>query len=287
MRAHRTVPRLPPRPRDAHKGTFGHVLVLGGSPGLTGAPVLAAEAALRSGCGLATIGCPRAVQPVVASRTTCAMSLALPDTPGGALSHAALAPALRFSSRCRAVVLGPGLGRDSDTGDFVRSFLASVESATVVDADALNLLAGHDEALRGAEADFVLTPHPVEAGRLLGLPASSPVPTDRRAAVAALAERTGAVVVLKGHRTLVCDGARLHENRTGNPGMATAGTGDILSGMIAALLAQGLPAFDAAVLGAHLHGKAGDIAARAVGEVSLIATDLLASLPAAFRGRSR
>jgi NAD(P)H-hydrate epimerase len=279
----RTVPKLPRRPRDAHKGIFGHVLVLGGSPGLTGAPALAALGALRAGAGLATVGCPRAVQPVVAGFSPCVMSLGLPDTAGGALSHAGLAPALRFSSRCRAVVLGPGLGRDGDTGEFVRSFVTSVEAVTVVDADGLNLLAGHAESLREAEGSFVITPHPVEAGRLLGLAKTSPVQKDRRQAVADLAALTGSVAVLKGHGTLVCDGKRLYENRTGNPGMATGGTGDVLSGVIAALLAQGLDPFDAAVLGVHAHGRAGDLAARKHGEVSLIATDLLEFLGAALR----
>jgi len=285
VRKVRTVPRLGRRPREAHKGTFGHILVVGGSPGLTGAPVLTAEGALRSGAGLVTVACPRAVQPVVACHTTCAMSLALPDTPGGCLSHAALAPALRFSARCRAVVVGPGLARDGDTGDFVRSFLSSVEAATVVDADALNLLAGHAELLKDAPGSFVLTPHPVEAGRLLGMPPAAPLSADRRRVVAELAGMTGAVVVLKGHRTLVCDGSRIYENTTGNPGMATAGTGDVLSGVIGALLGQGLAPFDAAVLGAWVHGKAGDLAARAKGEVSMIASDLLDALPAAFRAR--
>jgi len=274
----RSLPRLPRRPRDAHKGAFGHVLVLGGSPGLTGAPALAGLAALRSGAGLATVGCPRAVQPVVAGFSPCLMSLGLPDTPGGALSHAGLAPALRFSSRCRAVVIGPGLGRAGDTGEFVRSFVTSVEAATVVDADGLNLLAGHAESLREAEGTFVITPHPVEAARLLEQPKTSPVPKDRRKAVADLAALTGAVAVLKGHGTLVCDGKRLYENRTGNPGMATGGTGDVLSGVIAALLAQGLEPFEAAVLGVWAHGRAGDLAAKQRGEVSLIATDLLEHL---------
>jgi len=285
VRQVRVVPKLPRRRRDSHKGTFGHVLVLGGSPGLTGAPVLAGEGALRSGAGLATIGCPRAVQPVIASRTTCVMSLPLPDTPGGHLSHTALAPALRFSTRCRAVVLGPGLGRDPDTGEFVRSFVTSVEAATVVDADGLNLLAGHGDSLRGAPGSFVLTPHPAEAGRLLGAPTASPVPADRRKALEELVDLTGAVVVFKGHGTLVSDGKRLYRNNTGNPGMATGGTGDVLSGMIAALLAQGLAPFEAAVLAVHLHGRAGDLAAKKVGEVSLMATDLLDALPGAF-GRS-
>jgi len=280
------VPRLPPRARDAHKGDFGHVLVLGGSPGLTGAPALAGMAALRSGAGLATVGCPRAVQPVVAGFSPCLMTLGLPDTPGGALAHAALAAALRFSSRCRAVVLGPGLGRDPDTGELVRSFVASLESAAVVDADALNLLAGRAEALRDAPGSFVLTPHPGEAGRLLGLPASAPIPKDRKRAVEDLAALSGGVAVLKGHRTLVCDGKRLYENRTGNPGMATGGTGDVLAGVIGALLAQGLEPFDAAILGARVHGTAGDLAARRLGEVSLLATDVLEALPEAFR-RSR
>lgn len=283
MRIVRRVPRLPKRPRDSHKGNFGHVLVLGGSPGLTGAPALSALGALRSGAGLVTIGCPRAVQPVVASYSPLPMSLGLPDTAGGCLSHAALAPSLRFSTRCRAVVLGPGLARDHDTGEFVRSFVSSAESAVVVDADGLFHLAGHAESLRDAPGSFVVTPHPVEAGRLLGLPKTAQVPKDRRRAVVDLAALTGAVAVLKGWRTLVCDGTRLFENRTGNPGMATGGTGDVLAGVIAALLAQGLEPFDAAVLGVAVHGRAGDFAARAVGEVSLVATDLLEHLPNAFR----
>jgi len=283
MKVLRSVPRLPRRARDAHKGHFGHVLVLGGSPGLTGAPALAGLGALRAGAGLATVGCPRAVQAVVAGYSPCLMTLGLPDSGGGALSHAGLAPALRFSSRCRAVVLGPGLGRDHDTGEFVRSFVTSVEAATVIDADALNLLAGNAEALREAEAQFVITPHPGEAGRLLGLPASARFPKDRRKAVADLAALTGSVAVLKGHRTLVCDGRRLYENNTGNPGMATGGTGDVLAGVIAALLAQGLEPFDAAALGVRVHGRAGDLAARKLGETAVIATDLLDFLGAAMR----
>ena len=223
------------------------------------------------------------MQGVIAGHSPCIMSLGLPDTSGGALSHAALAAALRFSSRCRAVVLGPGLGRDPDTGEFVRSFVTSVESAGVVDADGLNLLAGRAESLREAPGAFVVTPHPGEAGRLLGLPASNPIPRDRRKAVEELASLTGSVAVLKGYRTLVCDGRRLYENRTGNPGMATGGTGDVLAGVIGALLAQGLEPFDAAVLGTRVHGLAGDLAARRTGEVSLIASDLLDALPEAFR----
>jgi hydroxyethylthiazole kinase-like uncharacterized protein yjeF len=271
----RTVPRLPRRPRDAHKGRFGHVLVLGGSPGLTGAPALAALGALRTGAGLATVGCGRQAQPVVAGHSPCLMTLGLPETPGGGLARGALAPALRFSSRCRAVVLGPGLGRDPDTGKFVLSFVTSVEAATVVDADGLNLLAGRADCLRDAEASFVITPHPGEAGRLLGCPPSAPIPADRRRAVEDLAALTGAVAVLKGQGTLVCDGRRLYRNDSGNPGMATGGTGDVLAGMIGALLARGLDPFDAAVLAVHAHGRAGDLAARDRGEHSLIATDLL------------
>jgi NAD(P)H-hydrate epimerase len=203
------------------------------------------------------------------------MTLGLPDTAGGALSHAALAPALRFSSRCRAVVVGPGLGRDADTGEFVRSFLASVEAATVVDADALYFLEGNADSLEGAPGSFVITPHPGEAARLLGFPPSAPLPWDRRRAVAELAGRSGAVAVLKGRGTLVCDGKRIYRNATGNPGMATGGTGDVLAGVIGALLAQGLEPFDAAVLGVRAHGRAGDLAAARRGEVSLVASDLL------------
>jgi len=285
MRRVTRLPRLPPRARDSHKGDYGHVLVLGGSAGLAGAPALAGLGALRGGAGLATVGCPRGVQPVVAGFSPCLMTLGLPESRTGALSHAALAPALRFSSRCRAAAIGPGLGRERETGEFVRSFLASVESTVVVDADALNLLAGNEEILRSAHGSFVLTPHPGEAGRLLGLPPSDPIPKDRRRGALDLATATGAVVVLKGHRTLVTDGKRLFENRTGNPGMATGGTGDVLAGVIAALLAQRLDPFDAAVLGVALHGRAGDLAARRTGQVSMIATDLLDALPGALRAR--
>ena len=283
MKVTRKVPRLPRRDRDSHKGDFGHVLVLGGSTGMTGAPVLAALGALRSGAGLATVGCPRGVQPVVAGYSPCLMTLALPDNAVGALTQAALNPALRYTTRCRAAVIGPGLGRDGDTGKFVRSFLTSVEAATVIDADALFLIAGHAETIRKVDGAFVITPHAREAGRILGLPNTSPVPTDRRRAVAELAEMTGAVAVLKGHRTLVCDGRRIYENRTGNPGMATGGTGDVLAGVIASLMAQGVEPYDAAVLGVHVHGRAGDFAAGEVGEAALIATDLLDSLGAAMR----
>ncbi|MBL0059797.1 MAG: NAD(P)H-hydrate dehydratase [Elusimicrobia bacterium] len=278
---------LPPRRPDAHKNNFGHVLVLGGSRGLMGAPRLAAWGALRGGAGLVTMAVPESLEPIAAGGPWEAMTLPLPEK-NGVLSVRALPMVRRWieARRVSAVVLGPGLGGGAGVTAFVRGFLATLSVPTVLDADGLNALARG--GFRWIAAPWILTPHAGEMARLLGTSASE-VQKDRRGSALSAARRFKAVVVLKGRGTLVTDGDREFKNSTGNPGMATGGTGDVLGGLTAALLGQ-VSAKDvperlwrAAVLGAHLHGLAGDLAGAKTGRVSLIAGDVAAHLPLAFR----
>lgn len=260
----RGVPQLPARAPDGHKGSYGTVLVVAGSASMLGAAVLAATAALRGGAGLVQVSLPPRLQSLLPLAVPCATTLGRGRDLLAALARAA------------AVVVGPGLGAGPTTRRLVAEVLRAARGPVVVDADALNVLAPLPPAAAGRSRlgpNVVLTPHPGEAGRLLGTSAAE-VQTDRRAALAALCARSGAVVVLKGHGTLVGDGARCFTNRTGNPGMATGGSGDVLAGLLAALLAQGLSPFDAARLAAHVHGKAGDRVARRLGGVGLLASDL-------------
>ena len=266
------VPRLPPRPRDAHKGTFGRVLVVAGSAGMSGAAVLCGSAALRAGAGLVEVATPAEVQPVVAAGHPCYTTTGL-----GADPLAALAKSLAAAT---AFAVGPGLGPADRTADFVKQFLVAAVLPGVVDADGLNALATQS-GWPTRRAPTVLTPHPGEFARLVGRPVAE-VQANRETLASEYAAKRNVVVVLKGAGTVVTDGTRLYRNGTGNPGMATGGTGDVLAGVVAALLGQGLSAFDAAVLGVHVHGLAGDFGAADLGEVSLTALDLLAYLPRAF-----
>lgn len=259
----RRVPPLPERPRDGHKGTFGTVLVVAGQPGMAGAAILAATAALRGGAGLVQAMVPRSLQPVLAVAVPCATSLL-----------ATVANAHRAAALADAVVVGPGLGTEPASRRMLAAVLAAATRPVVLDADALNLLAPLPERGRvRAKAPLVLTPHPGEAARLLSV-ATADVQRDRAAALRELCHRSGAVVVLKGAGTLVGDGARWFQNRTGNPGLGTGGSGDVLAGLLGALLAQGMAPFDAACLAVHVHGAAGDRVARRIGERGLIASDL-------------
>ncbi len=257
----RAVPRLPVRARDAHKGTFGTVLVVAGSHDMLGAAILCATAALRGGAGLVRVAVPAALQPFVA--------LAVPPATTVARRGAPFAAAMRGA---QAIVVGPGLGAGAATRVLVRTLLAASRAPLVLDADALNAIAPLRRPL-AASAPLVLTPHPGEAARLLGT-TSAVVQTDRPAALRALCERSGAVVVLKGARTLVGEGRAVFTNRTGNPGMATGGTGDVLAGLLGALLAQRLEPFAAARLAVRVHGAAGDRLVRTLGEAGLVASDL-------------
>lgn len=258
---------LPERQPAAHKGSFGHVLVVAGSPGKTGAAVLATRAALRSGAGLVTLAAPDALNPVFETLLVEAMTLPL----GERLDARALAAA---AAERDALVIGPGLGTERASVDVVRGLLAEARCPAVVDADALNAYAGDPEALRGP-GPRVLTPHPGEAARLLGRPVA-----DRVADARELALRSGAVCVLKGARTVVAapgTGA-LRVNPTGGPGLASGGTGDVLAGVIGALLAQGLEPLDAAAAGVYLHGRAGELG----GPVGGLAHEVAERIPAVW-----
>jgi hydroxyethylthiazole kinase-like uncharacterized protein yjeF len=283
---------FPPRAPGAHKGTFGHVLVVAGSVGKTGAAVLAATAALRTGAGLVTVATPAPALPMVAAARAEAMTEPLPVNGSGVLDDGAVARALALAKDRDAVVLGPGLGQDAGTRTFVRELVRRCPTPLLVDADGLNALApsakekGATDALRRSWPT-VVTPHPGEMGRLVASSASE-VQRRRLETARAFAMETGAVVVLKGQRTLVADSdGRAAVNPTGNPGMATGGTGDALSGIIGALLARGLDAWTAATAGTYLHGLAGDEGAARLGQESLLAGDVVDHLPAAFRTLER
>ncbi len=278
----RTLPRLPARKSDAHKGDFGHVLVVAGSRGMPGAAALCAAAAVRGGAGLVTCATPRGCHPIVASHLMEALFAPMPETTTGSFAPAAARPLRRRAAGADAVALGPGLTTAPGTARFLADFLPRLGTPCVVDADGLNLLAGNPRLLRRVGGPVVVTPHPGEMGRLAGR-TTAQVQRDREGVARRFARETGCVVVLKGRGTVVTDGTRMRINRTGNPGMATGGSGDVLTGLTAALIGQGLSPFDAAVLGAHLHGRAGDLAVRRVGAVSLAASDLLAFLPDAMR----
>jgi NAD(P)H-hydrate epimerase len=278
----------PPRPRAAHKGTYGHVLVVAGSVGKTGAAVLAATGALRSGAGLVTVATPAPCLPVVAAGRAEIMTEPLDAGADGAVVAGAVERALELAASRDAVVLGPGLGQSAQARAFVHEFVARCSAPLIVDADGLNAFAAAPPQAASAERlrrsqPTVLTPHPGEAARLLGGSARD-VQARRLEAARALAERCGAVVALKGQRTLIArPDARTAVNPTGNPGMATGGTGDVLAGMVGALLARGHDAWTAATAAAYVHGLAGDHAAARLGEESLLAGDVADGLADALR----
>jgi NAD(P)H-hydrate epimerase len=278
---------LPPRSAESHKGTFGHLLAVAGSRGKTGAAVLLARGALRCGVGLITAAAPESCQPAIAAQQAELMSEPLPEAAAGTYAEAAASRVLELAAERDALAIGPGLGTERSTHDLVEAVLRARPCPTVADADALNAVAAAGparlERLRAGSSPLVLTPHPGEAGRLLGCDAAA-VQADRLAAAHRLAQSSGAVTVLKGHRTVIAapDG-RAAINSSGNPGMASAGSGDVLCGMVGALLARRLDPYDAARLAVFAHGAAGDAAARELGVEGMIASDLIDSIPEALR----
>ena len=279
----RSIPRLARRKRDSHKGDYGRVLIVGGSRGMIGAPALAASAALRSGAGLVKMALPASIQLISASLEPCATSLALPDTAAGTFSLAAVGKITAAAKDHDVIAIGPGLGTSAALTKLVASVISLAGKPVVIDADGLNNLAQIRDWPKKALARLLLTPHPGEAKRLWSSLSKSAWPNDRRAVALGLAHACRQTVVLKGAGTVVTDGSRIYVNKTGNPGMATGGSGDVLTGVIAALIGQGMSLFDSAVLGVYLHGRAGDLAAEMLGEVSLTARDLLEVLPDALR----
>ncbi|TPW00844.1 MAG: hypothetical protein FD125_2916, partial [bacterium] len=268
-------PLIPRRSRTAHKGTFGHAGIIAGSAGKTGAAAMAAMAALRVGTGLVTVAAPRSVSDALEAKLLEAMTCPVPETEARTLSRQALEPLLAFAADKTALAIGPGIGTHPETQALVHSLLGGAKRPMVLDADGLNAIAGHADMLGRAPGPLILTPHPGEMARLLGT-TSAEIQRDRLGAASRLARERNVCVVLKGACTIVAapDG-RLAVNPTGNPGMATAGTGDVLTGLITGLLAQGLAPWEAACAGVFLHGLAGDLVASEQGEAGLIAGDVI------------
>jgi NAD(P)H-hydrate epimerase len=282
------LPRLPRRTPDTHKWDVGAVLVVAGAPGMTGAAYMAAKSALRSGAGIVVTACSKAVEPILASKHTCVMVRGFEATPSGGLGAGALEPILELSERFDAVVIGPGLGRERPTLHLVRSLVRELKKKIVLDADGLFAFEDALATLDEAKGDLVLTPHMGELTRLSPRELLKFAGEDREGMVRAALEKAPRVtLVLKGKNTLVGRKGEIFTNDTGNPGMATAGSGDVLSGVIGALLAQGLDAWDAARLGVWLHGRAGDLVAARVGAPLMIATDIMEEVPHAIAERMK
>lgn len=268
------LPAPPARPDDGHKGTFGQVLVVAGSEGMSGAACLVGKAALRGGAGLVTVAVPRCVASIVAAVEASYLTMPLPDD-DGRLAELAV-PVLDVAMASQPVVaIGPGLGQSEGVKAVVRHLYHQCDLPMVVDADGLNAFVGESDRLTRPENDAhrILTPHVGEFSRLTGLDVPA-IQANRQEVAAEFASRHRVVVVLKGAGTIVSDGRRVAVNSTGNSGMATGGSGDVLTGLIASLVAQGMSTFAAAQLGAHLHGLAGDVAAELHTKPFVIASDL-------------
>ena len=280
------MPLLPSRHKTAHKGTFGHAGIVAGSPGKTGAAVLAARAALRTGAGLVTVATPRSVNSIVEAKLVEAMTLPMSETPDQTFARSALSSLVDFANRLTTVAIGPGLSIHAETGEVIRELLPHLERPCVLDADALNLLVGHVSVLSSLKIPPILTPHPGEMARLLGETSPQNINRDRLGIAREFAQTHQVFLVLKGARTIIAspDG-QTAICPTGNPGMATAGMGDALTGMIVGLLAQGLNQWDAARAGVYLHGSAGDLAAHKLGQGGLIASDLIECIPYSLNQR--
>ena len=264
---------LPDRNPWGHKGTFGKILLLCGSLGFTGAAYLAAMGALRSGAGLTFLGVPESIYAIEAVKLNEPVVFPLPDA-DGKLSEAAIPEILRRLSGMDAVLIGPGLGQSEGTFRVVKAVLGNAACPVVLDADGINVIAAHKDILRGRVHPTILTPHDGEFARLWDV-----VGQDRMVSARQLARDLGCIVLLKGHRTCITDGETCYLNQTGNPGMAVGGSGDVLSGIIVSLLGQHIAPLEAAALGAWLHGAAGDLCAKELGQYGMLPTDMIDALP--------
>ncbi len=274
---------MPARKSDSHKGDYGHVFILAGSYGLTGAAYLTSQASLLSGSGLVTLGIPESLNPIMEVKLTEVMTRPLAETKGLTPGLKAFPQINKILPGIDALAVGPGLSRNYQTQKLVHKLLLSVTKPLVLDADGINALIGKLEVLHNLKAELVITPHPGEMARLLNLSIAQ-VQKNRTRIAKDFAKKYNVVVVLKGYRTVIADPkGKIFINETGNPGMASAGCGDVLTGIIAAFLGQRMSAFEAAKLGVYIHGLAGDIAAKEKGRISLIATDILEKLPSAFK----
>ena len=274
--------RLPHRSPAGHKGDFGKVLILAGSPGMTGAAVLSAHAALASGCGLTILGAPESLNPILEKKLTEVMTKPLPETASGSLSLDSEKEINQLLDWADVLAIGPGLSRDSETEELIHRIVTKTRLPVVVDADGLNAFAGQVDLLEKKKGKFILTPHMGELARIIGKSiediSNNPIETARE-----WASRLNCILVLKGAPTIIGDSdGYVYVNSTGNAGMATAGSGDVLTGMIAGFLGQGSSPLDAALCGVFYHGRSGDLAVKEIGERSLIAGNLIDFLPAAL-----
>ena len=264
---------FPKRDVNTHKGNYGRILLLCGSKGYTGAASLAAMAALRCGAGVAYLGVPNSIYEIEAVKLLEPVVFPLPDA-DGMFSEQAIEPVLSMLSKMDAVLLGPGIGQSNGTYALVQAVLKNAGCPVVLDADGINVLSGHIDILRDRTAPAILTPHDGEFAKIGGR-----VSADRCEAASALARELGCIVLLKGHRSVITDGSSGYINLTGNPGMATGGSGDVLAGIIVSLLGQGMEPLTAAACGAWLHGSAGDLCAEQIGEYGMLPQDMLNVLP--------
>lgn len=264
---------LPDRDLNGHKGTFGKILLLCGSRGYTGAAALAAMGALRCGAGLVFLGVPDSIYTIEAVKLTEPVVFPLPDE-GGMLSASAAEEIKKRLSQVDVVLIGCGLGMSEGTDKVLQIVLTQAECPVVVDADGISLLSRHKDLLRGRKYPTIVTPHEGEFLRLGGV-----LGEDRMASAAEIARELGCILLLKGHRTCITDGTVGYLNQTGNPGMAVGGSGDVLSGMIAALVGQGVEPLEAAACGAYLHGAAGDLCAKELGQYAMLPSDMIGALP--------
>ena len=262
---------LPDRRRDSHKGDFGRLLLLCGSRGYTGAAAMAAMGALRSGAGLVYLGVPESIYAIEAVKLTEPIVFPLPEE-DGKLCALAIKEIEALLPKMDAVLIGCGMGCSGGTMAVLETVLRHFQGPVVVDADGINLLAQHKDILRGRTGITILTPHAGEFARL-------GYTGDRLDSAIADAEELGCILLLKGHQTIITDGRRVYQNPTGNPGMATGGSGDILAGMIVSLVGQGVEPLQATAAAAWLHGKAGDVCAEELGQYGMLPTDMLSKLP--------
>ncbi len=275
------LPSLPSRPPDFHKGRAGRVLVIAGSAGMTGAGAMACRACLRSGAGVVLWALPKCLNAIGETLILEVLTLPVPDTPSGAPSMEAREILVEAARETDCVILGSGLPVAGDTGELMRLLIPEIYPPLVLDGGAFSAIGTDVMIIRKRQSPTIITPHPGEMGRITGK-TSDEVQAKRRDFAVKYAKLSGAVVALKGHGTVVTNGKDVYLNGTGNPGMSTAGSGDILCGVVAALVGQGLAPFEAAKLGVHLHGLAGDLGAAELGVHGLMASDIIEKLPAAF-----
>ena len=264
---------LPGLPVNSHKGDYGRILLLCGSRGYTGAAALAAMGALRSGAGLVYLAVPESIYEIEAVKLTEPVISPLPDE-NGTFAVTAGKQVLSLLDNKDAVLIGPGIGQSEGSYAVVRTVLEAFSGTVVLDADGINVMNAHKDILRDRTSPTILTPHAGEFQRFGGILAE-----ERAASAAAMARNLGVIVLLKGHETVITDGKRCYRNPTGNPGMATGGSGDVLAGIITSLLGQGIPPLEAAACGAWLHGAAGDICAKEIGQYGMLPSDMLRVLP--------